>query len=125
MDHAPGPPPARKIPVTNAGLRRRMHSRPIDHAQLCRLPDGSRFIISQPYCEDELCQTCLENIAAWKDEIPALEWKSAGKERSWYFPGSAVLLVLGDQSAISQLDLDYPVPEETKPTGCKRYKTTR
>ena len=39
---------------------RHMGGWPIDHAEICRLPDGSRFIISQTYCKDELCSTCLE-----------------------------------------------------------------
>ena len=102
---------------------RPMHSAPIDHAQLCRLPDGSRFIITQPYCGDQLCGRCLENIATWQGELPDLRWASAGRERSWYFPNNANLIVLGTQATLDSLNLDYTVPTENLPSGCVRYAT--
>lgn len=102
---------------------RPMSGGPIDHAQLCRLPDGSRFIISQPYCCDELCKQCLADIATWQDEIPNLRWVSAGRERSWYFPNNANLIVLGTQETLNSLNLDYAVPVESSPTSCARYPT--
>ena len=100
---------------------RHMDGWPIDHAEICRLPDGSRFIISQTYCKDELCNTCLEKLEEWQKTIPRLTWTAAGRERSWYFPGSANLIVLADEATLGRLVLDYLVPEETKPTGCRRY----
>ncbi len=101
----------------------RMHSAPIDHAQLCRLPDGSRFIITQPYCGDQLCARCLPNIATWQNEITDLRWVSAGRERSWYFPNNANLILMGTQETLDSLNLDYTVPAENSPRGCVRYAT--
>ena len=101
---------------------RAMHGQPLDHAQLCRLPDGRKFIISQPYCDDRLCRSCLEQIALWQKEIPDLAWKDAGKEYSWYFPNQVNLLLLGTQETLDALILDYPAPTDTRPTGCQRWK---
>ena len=100
-----------------------LHGRPIDHAQLCRLPDGSRFIISQTYCGDQLCPECLDNIATWQAELPHLRWVTAGRERSWYFPNNANLLLLGPQETLDSLHLNYAVPTESRPDGCVRYPT--
>ena len=100
-----------------------LYEHPLDHAQLCRLPDGMKFIISQPYCGNELCRNCLEQIAKWQKDIPDLAWKCAGKELSWYFPGQTNLLLLGTQETLDALKLDYPVPTETRPTGCVNYKS--
>ena len=101
-----------------------LHGDPIDHAQLCRMPNGMRFIISQPYCDDGLSKSSLEQVTKWKSEIPDLTWKDMGKERSWYFPSQANLILLGTQETLGALQLDYPVPTETKPTGCVRFKTS-
>lgn len=100
---------------------RAMRGWPIDHAQLCRLTDGNRFIISQTYCEDQLCKNCLDNVATWQKEMPNLEWKPAGKERAWYFPNNANLLLIGTQETIDSLNIDYPIPIESRPDGCLRY----
>ena len=96
---------------------------PIDHAQLCRMPNGMKFIITQPYCDDGLSKSSLERVTKWKSEIPDLTWKDMGKERSWYFPSQANLILLGTRETLDALKLDYPVPTETRPTGCVRYKT--
>ena len=98
-----------------------MRGWPIDHAQLCRLPNGNRFIISQTYCEDQLCKTCLDNVATWQKEMPNLKWKSAGKERAWYFPNNANLILIGMQETLDSLNVDYPIPAESRPDGCLRY----
>ena len=103
------------------GSHRAMDGGVIDHAQLCRLPDGRRFIISQPYYEDTLSELCLDQISKWQAEMPDLTWVAAGKERSWYFPNNANLLVLGSQNTLDSLKLDYPAPEDTRPTGCVRF----
>ena len=105
------------------GSHRAMAGEPIDHAQLCRLPDGQRFIISQPYCRDGLCKSCLDQMSKWQAEMPALTWITAGKERAWYFPNNANLLVLGTRKALDSLKLNYEVPEDTQPVGCIRFPT--
>lgn len=102
---------------------RALREQPIDHAQLCRLPDGSKFIVSQPYCGDNLCGECLDNIGSWQKEMPHLRWVVAGRERSWYFPNNANLLFLGARETLDSLTLDYPVPAESTPHGCERYPT--
>ena len=107
----------------NTRDHRALRGWPIAHAQICRLPDGRRFIISQPYCGDQLCRKCLHNIAWWQTQIPHLRWVTAGRERSWYFPNNANLLLLGPQETLDSLRLDYPVPTESRPEGCVRYQT--
>ena len=104
------------------GEHRAMYGGPIDHAQLCRLPDGRRFIISQPYYDDGLSQSCLEQISGWQAEMPDLTWIAASKERSWYFPRNANLLVLGTQDTLDSLVLDYQAPTDSQPTGCIRFQ---
>ena len=99
-----------------------LRGRPLDHAQLCRLPDGRRFIISQPYNDTALSADNLKNIDRWKKQIPGLAWKDIGQKYSWYFPGNAYLIFIGEQDTLSALTLDYPVPTETNPTGCQRWK---
>ena len=100
-----------------------VHDRPIAHAELCRLPDGRKFIISQPFCDDELCPECLVNIAKWQKDMPELRWTTGGRERSWYFPGKSNLLLLGTQDTLSSLDLNYHIPTGNAPKLCVRYPT--
>ena len=106
----------------NTRFHRSLKGRPIDHAQLCRLPDGNRFIISQPYCDDGLCEACLSNVAQWQRALPGLAWVAAGKHRSWYFPTNANLLFLGQQDVLDLLNLDYPLPKHQQPDGCVRWQ---
>ena len=101
---------------------RESRGQPLDHAQLCRLPDGRKFIISQPYHTRGLSPDSLENIDLWKKDIPDLAWKDAGKEYSWYFPNQANLLLLGTQETLDALIFDYPAPTDTRPTGCRRWE---
>ena len=94
---------------------------PLDHDQLCRFPDGERFIISQTYCNDELCPSCLDNIGEWQIQDPQIAWQTAGKSRSWYSPGRSNLLLIGHRPTIERLKLDYPLPDAQPPTGCIRW----
>ena len=96
---------------------------PIAHADLCRLPDGRRFVIAQPYCDDDLCPICLRNIAGWQIEVPELRWITKGKQRSWHFPGTTNLMFLGAQDTLDSLNLDYAVPIDTRPLKCTKYST--
>ena len=101
---------------------RKMRGMPLDHAQLCRLPDGRKFIISQPHYTRGLSKQSLEQLAQWRENIPGLTWKDAGKEYSWYFPNQANMLLLGTQDTLDTLILDYPTPTDTIPSGCQRWK---
>ena len=101
---------------------RHLNGPPIDHAELCRLPNGSRFIISQPYCHEKLCQRCLTQMQQWQVEMPNLCWTSGKSQRSWYFPNNANLLLLGTQETLDSINLGYPIPTETQPTGCGRFQ---
>ena len=100
-----------------------MYKWPLDNAELCRLPDGRRFLISHTYCDDHLCGPCLQTISKWQKTLPALRWTTAGKDRSWYFPSQRNLLVLAPQDVLNDLCLSYPVPDVHKPVGCVTYKT--
>ena len=103
-------------------LHTRLRGWPLAHGELCRLPDGRKFIISHPYCNNQLCGECLDNIAAWQREIPDLQWAAAGKERSWCSPGRSNLLLIGAAAVLETINLDYQVPDEHRPDGCVRHK---
>ena len=95
---------------------------PMDHTDLCRLPDGRRFIISQPYCTYPECPLCAESIAERQTEIPNLTCIRAGTERSWYYPASSNLMVIGTPDVLETLILDYPAPTGRIPLGCVDYR---
>ena len=93
---------------------------PIDHAEICRLPDGSRFIISQPYYRAELCNA---GMAIFQEVLPDLRCVVAGSKRSWYIPNTTNLLLLGTQETLDSLNFNYPTPDETQPTRCTKFRT--
>ena len=105
----------------NTKVHHNIYELPLDHTHLCRLPDGHKFIISQPYYPDELTEQCHHTLALWQQEFPELRWKIAGRERSWYFPNNSNLLFFGAQHTLDSLVLDYQVPTDSQPTGCVRF----
>lgn len=98
-------------------------SSPLDHDQTCRFPDNQRFIISQPYCGDDLGEYDLENIRKWQKMDPEITWRTAGVARSWYFPTHSNLLIIGHEQTLDRLKLNYPVPNLEAPTGCVRWRS--
>ena len=97
-----------------------MTGMPLDHAQLCRFPDGQRFIISQPYLDDSECNDMMRT-SIWRAQIPELRWLAIGKKLSWYFPNNTNLMLLGNFETLTALNLQYPTPITGSPTGCVRY----
>ena len=91
---------------------------PLDHDQMCRLPDGQQFIISQPYCGDNLCKVCVENVQSWQNADREIIWRTGGTSRSWYYPTHSNLLVVGYKQTIDNLKLDYTLPHADAPIGC-------
>ena len=96
---------------------------PLDHDQMCRFPDNQRFIISQPYCGDDLCEYDLKKIREWQKKDPEITWRIAGATRSWYFPTHSNLLIVGHEKTIDRLALNYPVPNVDEPTNCVRWRS--
>ena len=107
--------------VTSEGCSPR--ARPLDHDRMCRFPDGERFIISHPYCGDDLCENCLDTVREWHTVDPEITWRTAGASRSWYFPNNSNLLIIGHQQTTDRLALDYPIPDTNQPTGCVQWRT--
>ena len=90
-----------------------------DHDNLCRFPDGEKIIISHPYVE--LSENLMEEIRKLREEIPDLDARTGGTERSWFFPGHSHLIVIGSWENLNRVNLDYPVPTGTEPQGCVRW----
>ena len=101
-------------------IKKKLH---IDHHQICRFPDGQRFIISQPYTKPEFEPSPLA-INEWKTMDPDLTWRTADKSRSWYFPARTNILFLGYKRTLDRLVLDYPMPPDAEaPTGCVEWRS--
>ena len=103
---------------TAACMKRRW---PADHDQICRFPDGEQFVIGHTYCGDDLCPSCLATVEKCRQVDSEISWRTGGKDRSWYFPMSANIIVIGPAPTIRRLDLDYDPPKEGAPTDCMRW----
>ena len=90
-----------------------------NHDNLCRFPDGEKIIISHPYVE--LSENLMEEIRKLRGEIPDLDARTGGTERSWFFPRHSHLIVIGSRENLNRVNLDYPVPTGTEPQGCVRW----
>ena len=84
-----------------------------DHQELCRFPDGEKMVLSQPYGCDVLKD--------WDAKVRGLAATDAGKDKAWYLPGVANLVLIGREDVLARVRLDYDVPTGTMPTGCRRY----
>lgn len=100
----------------------RVIQHPLEHAQVCRLPDKSKFVIAQPKCTDEPCGACDDAVAEWRAIYPDIELRKEGSERSWHHPSSTKLAVIGNQDTLAKMRLDYPVPVRNAPVNCVMYK---
>ena len=89
------------------------------HDNLCRFTDGEKIIISHPYVE--LRENLMEEIRKLREEVPDLDARTGGTERSWYFPRHSHLIVIGRRENLDRVNLDYPVPTGTEPLGCVRW----
>ena len=106
-----------RCPRPNCG---RVRGRPLDHDELVRFPDTEKIIISHPYHYGE---DYNDDLAAWKRHVPNIEILIGGSERSWYFPRSSSLVIVGQEQILERIDLDYPLPAIGAPTGCVRWPT--
>ena len=80
-----------------------------DHAEYWRVPSGHRVIVNQPYGD------CTPN--------PLLAYLDGGTERSWYFPHTSSLFVVGFPDDVREICVTYPVPPVPNAlTDCDRYE---
>ena len=101
---------------------RPIRGRAFDHDELCRLEGGGHIIISHPYQRPGETQNRFdEDLPEWQAFIPDIHVLALEPQRSWYFPSHSSLVIVGRREMLDRLNLDYPVPTDTEPTGCLRW----
>ena len=110
--------------VCTMDCRYGLRDHPLDHDELCRLPDGRTFILSHPYPQGR-DNPFTANLEKWRAHVPDLDIRPAGTSRSWYFPNASVLVALGQRSTLDQLNLAYTIPHGDEPFGCARWTGPR
>ena len=96
----------------------------MDHDEICRFPDGEKFIISHPYLSREgpHADRYTQALQELQAETPGVTATNAGPERSWYFPGHSSLVLIGMPAALDRVQLDFHMPTRTEPAGCVRWR---
>ena len=97
---------------------------PLDHLYGWRFLANAPYlvIIAHPYSENK---GGLEVYSTFKSDMFSpedIDCLFGGVERSWYHPNYSYLAIIGMKHVLSEVNLDYPLPDSSlRPIGCIRW----
>ena len=91
----------------------RLSGNSLDHWHAIQVSYKEVVVVSQPYSsEDQRFREALRRHG--------LGLVNAGEDRSWYFPGSSSLVLIGRAESIAKVDVAYDVSGcAPPPAGCR------
>ena len=95
------------------------------HHELARFPDGRKIMVCQPYLDAREDDWIRESVEPWRELMPDLAFRLGGTARSWYYPGSSSLLIIGDSEVLERLNTSYEIPSGNRPSGCVYWDEER
>ncbi len=98
-----------------------------DHSELTRTGNDARLLFTHPYGDAQSVETAVWAFNAARltqgkgARLIHLAAKVLGDMRSWYYPRSSNMVVIGDVEMVRSIDADYEVPTKKMPHHCRRW----